>query len=295
MPGHAKSSSKGSNTGSTTASSSTPSSPSSNRLTGLADYHMHTPLCNHAVGDPREYVLQAIKLGLQEIGFSEHSPLPPGYDTLRLRYEQVDDYVSMIREVQREFHHFKILLGLECDYVPGVVEYLRDILRQHDFDYVLGSVHYIDKWGFDNPDHLADWKHKDIDLVWKRYFELWREACASGLFDIMAHPDLVKKFGHLPKQNCEQLFRAALEAAAKAKVAVEINTAGLRKPVKEIYPSLRFLEIAREMKIPISIGSDAHAPGEVGMNFSEAIGLAKKAGYKESVRFEGGKRMLRAF
>jgi histidinol-phosphatase (PHP family) len=256
----------------------------------IPDYHMHTPLCNHATGDPREYVLHAIKLGLSEIGFSDHNPMPAGFDTLRMRYEQVDDYVSMIREVQREFHHFPILLGMECDYVPGTTGYVGDMLKQHDFDYVIGSVHYLDKWGFDAPETIEEWKRqKDIYSIWEKYFELWAEACDTGLFDIMAHPDLVKKFGFIPKQNCDKLFHKALQAAAKARVIIEINTAGLRKPVKEIYPSLGFLKIAHELKLPISFGSDAHAPGEVGMNFQEGIALAKQAGYSEAVRLQNGK------
>ena len=256
----------------------------------LPDYHMHTPLCNHATGDPRDYVLHAIKLGLSDIGFSDHNPMPAGFDTLRMRYEQVDEYVSMIREVQREFHHFPILLGMECDYAHGTVEYVSDMLKQHDFDYVIGSVHYLDKWGFDAPETIEEWtRQKDIYSIWKKYFELWAEACATGIFDIMAHPDLVKKFGFIPKQTCDDLFRKALESAVKAKVIIEINTAGLRKPVQEIYPSLAFLRIARELKLPICFGSDAHAPGEVGMSFREGVALARQVGYVEAVRLQSGK------
>jgi histidinol-phosphatase (PHP family) len=107
----------------------------------------------------------------------------------------------------------------------------------------------------------------------------------------MGHPDLVKKFGHIPKQSCDELFRTALQAAAKAKVIIEINTAGLRKPVNEIYPSIAFLKIARELKLPIAFGSDAHAPQEVGLNFKEAVALAKQAGYTEAVRLHDGKRV----
>ena len=258
----------------------------------IPDYHMHTPLCNHATGDPREYVQQAIKLGLLEIGFSDHNPMPAGYDTLRMRHDQVDDYVSMIREVQREFHHFPILLGMECDYVPGTVEYVRDMLHQHDFDYVIGSVHYLDKWGFDAPEALEEWKRqKDVYSIWKKYFVLWADACNTRLFDIMAHPDLVKKFGHIPQQSCEELFNEALRAASKAKIILEVNTAGLRKPVREIYPSLAFLKIACHLKIPIVFGSDAHSPQEVGMNFKDGIQLAREAGYTEAVRLQNGKRI----
>lgn len=252
---------------------------------------MHTPLCFHAEGEPIEYARRAVELGLAEIGFSEHCPMPDQYDKMRMRENDFPQYLSKVETARLAFPKLPIRLAIEAEYVLGEEDYVRHFLQRAEWDYVLGSVHYIREWNFDAPEAAARWKEtRDLFGQWKLYFEQWKAAARTGMYDSLAHPDLVKKFGFLPVEACEDLFRDALEAVAACGIAVEINTAGLRKPVKEIYPSANFLRIARGFNIPISLGSDSHAPGEVGMNFREAVDLARACGYTEYVRFQNRKR-----
>lgn len=252
-----------------------------------ADYHMHTPLCRHAIGEPVEYAAQAIKLGLSELGFSEHNPMPrPDFDDWRMLEPELDDYLARIERARRQYPQLAIKLALEVDYVPGYEDWVRQLAARYPWDYFIGSVHYISEdWDIDNPKRLSKWKEHDPFEVWTRYFERLADAAASGLFDIIGHADLCKKFCFVPKQDCTHLFRQFLEAAKRNDVAMELNTAGLRKDCKEIYPSPQIVQMAYEMGVPITFGSDAHAPGEVGMNLAEAVELAHSAGYTHACRF----------
>ena len=252
-----------------------------------ADYHMHTPLCHHATGEPVEYARRAVELGLTEIGFSDHSPMRrDDFDNWRMRAGQLDEYVAKVRLAQNEFPQLTIRLALEVDYLPGHEDWIRDLAARHPWDYFIGSVHYVsDSWDIDNPAKLSEWKKRDPFEVWSAYFERLIQAAESKLFEIIGHADLPKKFGHRPTRDCTPLYEKFLAAAAKAGCAMELNTAGLRKDCKEIYPSRDILQLAFANRIPITFGSDAHAPGEVGLNFAEAIALARSVGYTETSRF----------
>jgi histidinol-phosphatase (PHP family) len=261
-------------------------------MTQPADYHMHTPLCHHAVGEPVDYAARAVELGLNEIGFSDHSPMPrDDFDDWRMSKDNLAEYVTKVEAARQAFPGLKILLALEVDYLPGHEDWIRDLAGRYSWDYFIGSVHYVsDSWDVDNPNKLSEWRKRDPFHVWTVYFERLKAAAASGLFEIIGHADLPKKFGFYPKEDCSQLFRSFLEAAASTGTAIELNTAGLRKDCREIYPSVGLLKIARELSVPITFGSDAHAPGEVGHAFDAAIALAKSVGYTESLRFRNRRR-----
>jgi histidinol-phosphatase (PHP family) len=252
-----------------------------------ADYHMHTPLCRHASGEPAEYAACAVAIGLTEIGFSDHSPMRrDDFDNWRMRLDQLDEYVENVRRVQKDFSGLVVKLALEVDYLPGHEEWIRDLAGRHPWDYLIGSVHYVsDSWAVDNPESIAKWKDRDPYEVWAAYFDRLTMAADSGLFEIIGHADLPKKFKIYPKQDCAPLFNRFLETAQKKNVAIELNTAGLRKDCREIYPSRAFLQLAAQHKIPITFGSDAHAPSEVGSAFAEAVALARSVGYTRSCRF----------
>jgi histidinol-phosphatase (PHP family) len=252
-----------------------------------ADYHMHTPLCRHAVGEPVDYAAQAVKLGLSEIGFSDHSPmLRDDFDDWRMRLDQLDEYVTKVSEARQQFTDLRIKLALEVDYIPGHEEWIRQLAARHPWDYFIGSVHYVsDSWDLDNPKKLSHWRERDPLEVWTVYFERLTQAAASGLFEIIGHADLAKKFCFYPKQDCTPLFTTFLAAARKSGTAVELNTAGLRKDCREIYPSRRILQLAHEAGVPITFGSDAHAPEEVGLNLMEAVELARSVGYTQRCTF----------
>jgi len=262
-----------------------------------ADYHMHTPLCRHATGEPGEYAKRALAAGLTEIGFSDHSPMPrDDFDNWRMRANQLDEYVAKVRQAQKDFPNLTIRLALEVDYLPGGEDWIRDLAARHPWDYFIGSVHYVsDSWAIDDPQKLSEWKHRDAGEVWAAYFDRLTMAAESGFFEIIGHADLPKKFGHRPPRDCKPLYEKFLDAARKHNCAIELNTAGLRKDCKEIYPNRQILELAFQKGVPITFGSDAHAPGEVGMNFAEAIQLARSVGYQESCQFVKRRRQLVTF
>jgi histidinol-phosphatase (PHP family) len=265
-------------------------------FTGFAmlppDYHMHTPLCRHAVGEPVEYARRARELGLREIGFTDHSPMArDDFDNWRMYDRQLGDYVSAVEQARREVPEVNLLIGLEVDYIPGHENWIRELAQRHDWDFFIGSVHYISDWAIDDPQTIPRWRQHDPFDVWQRYFKLLTAAAASGLFNVIGHADLPKKFDIRPKEDCGSLYEPFLDAAAASGTAIELNTAGLRKECREIYPNPQLLGMAFERGVPITFGSDAHAPGEVGADFSAAVELAQNAGYRSSVRFQKRQRL----
>lgn len=257
-----------------------------------ADYHMHTPLCRHATGEPVEYARHAVAIGLTEIGFSDHSPMRrDDFDNWRMNLDQLDGYVENVRQARKDFPQLTIRLALEVDYLPGQEDWIRELAARHPWDYFIGSVHYVsDSWAIDDPQKLSEWKHRDSFEVWQIYFERLTKAAESGLFEIIGHADLPKKFGHRPTRDCTPLYERFLAAAKSSGCAIELNTAGLRKECREIYPGREILRLAFQRGVPITFGSDAHAPEEVGMNFAEAVQLAWEVGYRERCDFTERKR-----
>ncbi len=259
-----------------------------------ADYHTHTPLCSHATGDPTDYAQRAVTIGLPEIGFSDHSPMPrDDFDNWRMRFDQLDDYVTQVERARADHPSLAIKLALEVDYLPGHEAWIRKLATRHSWDYLIGSVHYVsDSWAIDDPGKISEWKNREPDEVWSIYFDRLTQAAASGLFDIIGHADLPKKFGFRPHGDCRFLFERFLEAAQAANVAVELNTAGLRKECREIYPSPDFIGLMAQAGVPITFGSDAHAALEVGANFAEAAQLARNFGYTQCCRFNQRQRTM---
>lgn len=259
-----------------------------------ADYHTHTPLCRHATGEPTEFAAQAVKVGLSEIGFADHSPMrQDDFDDWRMRFDQLDEYVEKVRKAQRDYPQLIIRIGLEIDYLPGQEDWIRSLLARHPWDYLIGSVHYVsDSWAIDNPSQIAHWRDRSPDLVWTAYIERLTEAAASGFFDIIGHADLPKKFGFLPKADLSALWRKFLATAKQSGCVLELNTGGFRKECRELYPGPWLLQSMFEHGIPITFGSDAHAPLEVGLQFKEAMELAQTTGYREYCRFQARKRIM---
>jgi len=256
------------------------------------DLHNHTTRCNHAEGTVEEYIQRAIELGIDIYGFSEHAPMDfdEGY---RLSFDEMDAYVSDILSAKEKYKdQIEILLGYEVDWLPG---HMDEKVLNADVDYLIGSVHFIDKWSFDNPEFIGGWETRDVDEIWKAYFEATEAMARSGKFDIIGHLDLIKVFKYLPKKDVRLLAADALRAIKQNGMVLEINTAGLRKPVKEIYPSQQLLEEAYALNIPITFGSDAHAVEQVGFGYSDATVLAKAVGYTKAVTFKGRDRQLVIF
>ena len=215
------------------------------------------------------------------------------FDNWRMNADKLDAYVAKVRQAQGDFPQLTIRLALEVDYLPGYEEWIRRLAARHPWDYFIGSVHYVsDSWAVDDPQKLSEWNHRDADAVWAVYFERLTRAAESDLFEIIGHADLPKKFGHRPPRDAHPLYEKFLDAAKKSGCAIELNTAGLRKDCREIYPSREILALAFQKGVPIAFGSDAHAPEEVGMNFTEATQLAHGVGYRKSCHFTRRKAAL---
>jgi histidinol-phosphatase (PHP family) len=250
------------------------------------DYHIHLPFCGHATHGIGDYVASAAMLGMAEMAFTDHAPAPDGYDAgNRMRLSGAPAYQALVGMYQGGSSP-NVLLGAEADYYEGGTAFLRDWLPRQPFDIVLGSVHYIENWPFDHPGQLAAWASVDVRSVWQRYFGLIGKMADTRLFDVVAHLDLPKKFGHfLNDRDIVAMAAPALDRVAAAGMAIEINTSGLRRPCHEPYPSITLLSLAKARTIPITFGSDSHTPADVGSGFQHAIVLAKKAGYTHFARF----------
>ncbi len=256
-------------------------------MTPSVDYHMHTPLCGHAQGEPREYVEHALKIGLKEIGFSDHAPLVSHRDpTITMDFDELPKYYAMIEEVQKKYPQFTIKMGIEADFIPGYEQKTKEILADYPYDYVIGSIHFIGKWGFDDPAQREGWQAHDINEVYRDYYELLCQSAQSQLFDIMAHVDLVKKFGHRPTEDMTPEIKKTAKVFKECGVAVEINSSGLRKPVAEMYPAKSALQIYCDAGVPLTFGSDSHLPTDVGRDFDKALAMARAVGYKEHLVFK---------
>jgi len=247
----------------------------------LIDLHNHTPLCKHAEGEPEEYIKKAIEKGIEIYGFADHAPMnfDPKY---RMSFDEMDKYEKTISDLSKKYKNIKILLGYEVDFTPAIDE---RILKR-EVDYLIGSVHFLDNWGFDNPEFIKGWENRDVDDIYKEYFHLIEKMAESRLFNIVGHLDLIKVFGYKPKTPIKDIVRNAIKAIKNSSMAIELNTAGLRKPVKELYPGDEILEMILEEGIDITFSSDAHSPKQVGFMLEETVQKAKNMGFSEAVYFE---------
>ena len=240
-----------------------------------------------------EYVLKAIELGIDEFGFSDHAPMrfDPKY---RMNLSQKDFYEKNINELKIKYQDkIKILSAYEVDFLNG---YMEESILNANVDYLIGSVHFIQAstsfWGFDNPEFIGGYKNKDIDKIWEEYFEAIEMMAKSTLFDIAAHLDLIKVFKFLPKKDIRSIALPAIKEIKKSNMTIEISPAGLRKPIGEQYPSKQLLQLAFELDIPITFGSDAHEIEQIGFGYDEVTTLAREVGYSNCATYEKRDRKL---
>ncbi len=262
-------------------------------MRSLIDCHIHTSRCGHAEGTVAQLLGAAVFAGLSGVVFAEHLPLPDILNEGRAFAPDAAGFAAYADEVRVQAERVRgveVVLGAEADWLPGRPEAMdvqRRIVRECGVEVVLGSVHFLDDWPFDSPDHLAEWDRRGVDAVWETYFGAWCAAAEQGGFDVMAHPDLPKKFGFKPTFDPRELYDAAARAAARSGVLIEVSTAGLRKPVEELYPSMELLEAFRGAGVGATVASDAHAPAEVGYRIDAAYEALSQAGY-ERVAFPRG-------
>ena len=256
----------------------------------IVDYHMHlrngSGEIAHETSAVDPFVESAREAGVDEIGFTEHiyyfkqtrSLWTVPYHTERCVYD-IEAYVSAV--VTARGRRLPVKLGLEVDYVPGREDETRELLAPYPWDYLLGSLHYIDSLGVDDEPRLVD--AVGVEEAWRLYFETLAAAARSGLFDSLSHPDLVKIFG---ARAASFDYGPVVAAIADSGVAVEVSTAGLHKPVHELYPHPEFLAACRALDVPVTLASDAHTPDVVGRDFERALELLRSAGYDTVTVFE---------
>jgi histidinol-phosphatase (PHP family) len=239
--------------------------------------------------------------GIRELGVAEHVHrfvqsldvwTHPWYR--HWAHDDVDEYCSFVRD------ETDLRLGIEADFLPGREDRVSNLLDGRDWDYVVGSVHFlrdeaVDVHGEAAWDEWDVWRQGDPERVWSRYFETLGEAARSGLFDILGHPDLVKVFGDSvphPGGDLRRFYDAAMDGIAESDVAIEVSTAGLRKPVREIYPAAAFLEMCLEAGRPVALSSDAHLPEQLGYEYERAAAFLQDVGVTEIAVFERRVRRL---
>ncbi len=295
------------------------SNPALNRgPVNLADYHVHIEKGPYRRPWLDRFVRRATACGLAELGVSEHmyrfkqaaGLLNNPWENHR-RTQDLDRYFALLEEARAEGPDgqaggpgshgglpLPLRIGVEFDYVPETEDAIGRLLDRYPFDYRIGSVHWLGDVGFDLGPDIPFWKSGDIRRKYADYFAMLGRLARSGLADIVGHPDVIKVFGHRPedaRRPGEQdaaaflrpLYERAVEEFAAAGLAAEVSTAGLRKPVGEMYPAPAFLAALRAHDVPIVVSSDAHRPGDVGRDFEKAVEFARAAGYREVVRFAG--------
>jgi histidinol-phosphatase (PHP family) len=217
-------------------------------------------------------------------------------DNWRMSRAELPDYLREVEEVRDAFAgELTVRIGLEADFRPGCEAYLEEMIASYPWDYVIGSVHYVGDWSFDNPDEVEHWESCSIEDIYCSYFDLVAQSAATGLFDIIGHPDLVKKFGHRPPAGSRKVtdaMNAMLRAVKRAGCVLEISSAGLRKPVGEIYPQEDIIALAAGMDIPFTFGSDAHAPKDVGHAMDDCLALLEVHGIRRVCAFDRRRRSM---
>ncbi|HOO70511.1 MAG TPA: histidinol-phosphatase HisJ family protein [Spirochaetota bacterium] len=257
----------------------------------MVNYHIHTPRCGHASGAPEEYIEGAIKAGLREIGFSDHAPIPlPMREGITMEPGETESYLAEIITLKDRYKNkIAVRVGFEVDY-PLFDTFDRSYLSDGRIDYLTGSCHFIKGWAFDHPDQIDGFKKRNINDIYTDYYSSVEDLARSGMFNIVGHFDLIKKFGHRPTADFAQTIHTIALILARNSTAAEINTSGLLKPVAEMYPSEKILGIFFENNVPVTIGTDAHEPGNVAYKINEAVALLKKTGYRKISTFQGRRR-----
>jgi histidinol-phosphatase (PHP family) len=270
----------------------------------LTDYHLHlrpdeldaTAAAYFTPARVERYREVARERGIAELGVSEHvhrfrQALEVWQHPFWLENaaDDLDDYCRFVRE------ETDLKLGIEADFVAGREDRTANLLEARDFDYVVGSVHFLRDHAVDMDDGGIWSTGRSAEEIWRRYFETLGEAARSGLFDILAHPDLVKVWGPdrpRPDGDLRRYYELALEGIAESGIAVEVSTAGLRKRARELYPAPAFLEMCVEAGAPVALSSDAHRPEDVGADYDQALELLERLGVGELCVFERRARRL---
>jgi histidinol-phosphatase (PHP family) len=271
----------------------------------LTDYHVHlrpddrgaTAERYFTPANAERYREAAAERGIEELGVSEHvyrfvQALDVWQHELWQQHakDDIDEYCDFVRE------QTDLKLGIEADFIPGREDRMASLIDARDWDYVVGSIHFVGEHALDHEDYdIWTMTAQGPDKVWRRYFEMLGELAATGMFDILAHPDLVKMWGGRrprPDGDLRRYYELAMDGSAETQPAIEVSTAGLRKPVGELYPDPAFLEMCLERGCPVALSSDAHTPEDLGSGYDQALAMLERLGVGELAVFERRERRL---
>ncbi|MEK4292255.1 histidinol-phosphatase HisJ [Paenibacillus sp. FSL R5-0914] len=265
------------------------------------DYHTHHERCGHAVGKLEEYVQRGIQLGLQQLGLSDHLPLvhvdPASYyPEMAMPMAELPRYVEECLTLKERYRGvIDLRVGLEADYIEGYEDQIREILSPYPWDYLIGSVHFLGEWDITDYRQVDGWEGKDELEVYRLYYDAVKKSALSGLYDIIGHMDVIKRFGYGPqtpegKAEVRTQELETLKVIADSGIAMELNASGLTKPCAEMFPAEHLLQEAFKLGIPLTLGSDAHDPAKLGDGLQEARSMLWHTGFRELAVFEGRRR-----
>jgi histidinol-phosphatase (PHP family) len=265
------------------------------------DYHTHHERCGHAVGKLEEYVQRGIELGLEQLGLSDHLPLihvdPASYyPEMAMPMAELPRYVEECLSLKERYRGaIDLRVGLEADYIEGYEDQIREILSPYPWDYLIGSVHFLGEWDITDHRQVHGWEGKDELEVYRLYYDAVKKSALSGLYDIIGHMDVIKRFGYGPqtpegKAEVRTLELETLKVIADSGIAMELNASGLSKPCAEMFPAEHLLQEAFKLGIPLTLGSDAHDPAKLGDGLKEARSMLWHTGFRELAVFEGRRR-----
>lgn len=267
----------------------------------LIDYHTHHARCGHASGELEDYVKRGIEIGLSQIGLSDHMPLihvdPADYlPGMAMAMEELPKYVEEAFELKAKYKdQIDVRVGLEGDYIEGYEEQIAEIIHRFPWDYVIGSVHFLGEWDITDYRQLAGWEGRNVNEVFRQYYDAVQKAARTRLYDFIGHIDVIKRFGYTPTEDMTALERETLDIIKAYDGAIELNASGLRHQAGHMYPSPSMLEYAYQIGLPVTIGSDAHQPEKLAENLEEAVKLLKNIGFTQISTFCSRERTLISF
>jgi len=257
----------------------------------MIDYHIHTKLCKHADGEISSYVEEAIKLGFSEIAFTDHIPLPDNFDIAhRMSIKELDLYVNWIDRMRSLYPEIIIRLGIEADYYQGFEDFIGKILTSYNFDLVIMSVHFLHHWPEGNWVFDYNFPDKTLSEIYSDYLKTMIQGINTGLFDVVGHVDIIKASGDSFTNQIPDDVDLLLKSILKMNMSLEINTSGYRKPINESYPGYDWLNLINRHQVPLTIGSDAHSPDQIGLNFSQVYQELQSEGIRTLSCYNNRKR-----
>jgi len=264
------------------------------------DYHLHTGYTQDATGTLNDYCKRAQKLGMKEIAFTNHLILPkfqniPGIEKskvpeITIKLDQIQGHYKEI-EIARKRFGIRIKFSMEIDYFEGYEREIDKIINNYPFDFVLGSTHFLDGFAIGDPGSAAEFfQNRDVSRAYVQYFLRLKKAIKSKLFDVIAHPDVIRKYAiqysDIPFEEYKNQAESVVHSLIDNKIGIELNTFGYTHPVRDSYPSIEFLKICKDFGVKtVTVGSDAHSPSALGIGLEEGIKKLKNVGYNEITLF----------